>query len=84
MLIIPFALLSAAASILYGVILIAGVLKQPQGDEKMRAIARAIQEGASAYLRRQNKVIFWVGLIIAIILYTTVGISRNERKRDQL
>jgi K(+)-stimulated pyrophosphate-energized sodium pump len=73
MLILPFTLLAAVASIVYGIILIAGVLKAPQGDEKMRAISRAIQEGASAYLKRQNKVVFWVGLVVAAVLYVAVG-----------
>ena len=44
---------SVAASILFGVYLISDVLKRPAGDEKMQSIAKAIQEGAAAYLKRQ-------------------------------
>ena len=43
------------------------------GDEKMKSIARAIQEGAQAYLNRQYSTIFFVGIIIAAFLYYVIG-----------
>ena len=67
--ILLFSLIASLASITYGAILIVHVLKKPQGDEKMRAISRAIREGASAYLKRQNKVVAIVGIIVAILLF---------------
>ena len=70
---LPFALLSALVALVYGAYLIMGVLREPQGDQKMRDIAKAIQEGASAYLRRQNTVVFGVGVVIAIILAFALG-----------
>ena len=39
----------------------------------MREIQRAIQEGASAYLARQNKTIFWVGLAAVSVLWYWLG-----------
>ena len=51
-------IIAVAASVLalaYGALLIRWVLSKPQGDEKMRSIAKAIQEGANAYLFRQSK-----------------------------
>ncbi len=65
---LPFALLASCVALLYGAYLILGVLREPQGDQKMRDIASAIQQGAGAYLRRQNKVVFGVGIVIAILL----------------
>ena len=43
-------------------------LKQPKGDESMNAVSEAIQEGASAYMRRQFKTIAVVAVLIAAIL----------------
>ncbi|MCW3131565.1 MAG: sodium-translocating pyrophosphatase [Candidatus Methanospirare jalkutatii] len=43
-------------------------LKQPKGDERMNAVSEAIQEGASAYMRRQFKTIAVVAVLIAAIL----------------
>jgi K(+)-stimulated pyrophosphate-energized sodium pump len=40
-------------AIAYGIGLTVWLLKRPAGSERMREIARAVQEGASAYLRRQ-------------------------------
>lgn len=71
--IVLFSFVSALVALVYGVYLIMGVLREPEGDQKMRDIARAIQQGASAYLRRQNKVVLWVGLVIAIVLYWKFG-----------
>ena len=39
----------------------------------MREIQRAIQEGASAYLTRQNKTVFWVGLAAVLVLWYWLG-----------
>jgi K(+)-stimulated pyrophosphate-energized sodium pump len=49
------ALLASLLALGYGAVLARWVISKPAGDEKMQAIARAIQEGASAYLSRQTK-----------------------------
>src|SRR3989344_4830765 len=68
------ALLASVASLAYGVFLIWGVLKKSPGDEKMVAIQKAIQEGASAYLGRQNKTVLWVGIPAALIMWKALGL----------
>ena len=60
-------------AILYGAWLIAWVLRQPDGDQRMRAIAAAIQEGAMAFLRRQYQTIAIVAVILAIIIGFGIG-----------
>jgi K(+)-stimulated pyrophosphate-energized sodium pump len=45
------------------------LLGKNQGTEKMQAIAQAIREGASAFLKRQYKTIAFIGLIIAAGLW---------------
>src|ERR1700751_4421240 len=64
-----FALLCAAAAILYGLYLTSWILRRPAGTERMQEIARAIQEGAAAYLRRQYTTV----AIVAIAPFLLLG-----------
>lgn len=68
-----FPLIAALASIGYGAFLTFQILKKPMGDEKMVSIQKAIQEGAEAYLKRQNKTVLAVGFVIAAIMYSWLG-----------
>ena len=72
--------LSGAAAILallVGWFLAVQVLKEDQGTPKMQEIARAIQVGAGAYLKRQFRTI---GMILvpvgAVVFFTSVAISK--------
>ena len=60
---------SAVVAIIYGAIMIASILRLPEGNDKMKEIARAIQAGANAFLNRQYKA---VG-IVAVILFLIIG-----------
>ncbi|MEK7659334.1 MAG: V-type H(+)-translocating pyrophosphatase [Patescibacteria group bacterium] len=71
--ILLISLLASLASLAYGAFLIWLVLKKSPGDEKMREIQKAIQEGASAYLKRQNRTVFFVGLAAVLILWKWLG-----------
>jgi K(+)-stimulated pyrophosphate-energized sodium pump len=62
------ALICGAITVIYGLILTRWVLSKPDGDDKMREIASAIQEGASAYLSRQYRTVGIVAVVIALIL----------------
>ena len=62
-------LASGVVALVYGLILIIGVLGKKQGNEKMQEIAKAIREGASSYLNRQYSVVGIVGLIIFLIIW---------------
>src|SRR5918998_5122906 len=63
-----FALACAVAALLYGAFSIKWVLAQPSGNERMREIAAAIQQGAQAYLNRQYTTISVVGILLFIVL----------------
>ena len=63
------------AALLYGLYLIVEILRRPAGDEKMQEIASAIQEGASAYLKRQYLVVAGVAAVLAITAYFLLGLN---------
>ena len=66
--------LSAAAALLalgVGFFLVRKVLAEDQGSPKMREIAKAIQEGALAYLKRQFKTIAVILVPLAAIVFVT-------------
>ncbi|WP_298748232.1 sodium/proton-translocating pyrophosphatase, partial [uncultured Brevundimonas sp.] len=64
---------AGALGVLYGLIQTASLMKASTGNDKMREIAAAIQEGASAYLRRQYTTIAMVGVVILIAAYFLIG-----------
>jgi len=68
-----FALLCAVAALLYGAVSIKWILSKSDGNEKMRGIAAAIQEGASAYLNRQYTAIGIVGAILLVVIFIALG-----------
>src|SRR3954453_14803280 len=62
---------TALLALAVGFILMRGVLAADQGTPKMIEIATAIQEGASAYLRRQFKTIAVILVPLAIVVFVT-------------
>ena len=62
-------LASAFVSMAYGWYLVRSVLSEDPGTQKMQEIARAIEEGAMAYLGRQVRTMIWFVIAITIGLY---------------
>jgi K(+)-stimulated pyrophosphate-energized sodium pump len=60
-------------ALIYGGVTIAWVLAKPTGNDHMRAIAAAIQEGASAYLNRQYTTIGMVGVALFAVIWWALG-----------
>ncbi|WP_028770511.1 sodium-translocating pyrophosphatase [Silanimonas lenta] len=65
---ITIAVACAALAIVYGVLSSRWILAQGAGNERMQAIAAAIQEGAGAYLRRQYGTIALVGGVLFLVI----------------
>ena len=64
-----FALICATIAVAYGIGLSVWLLRLPAGSERMQEIARAVQEGAAAYLKRQYRTI----AIVAIFPFLLLG-----------
>ena len=64
-----FILGCALVAIVYGGLVIASTLRLPEGNDKMKEIAKAIQDGAKAFLNRQYKSV----AIVAVILFLVIG-----------
>src|SRR5438105_883790 len=62
---LPLALLCAAAGLAFAFYLIKSIIAVKIGNEKMREIASAIEEGAKAYLHRQ---LISIGIIAAVLV----------------
>jgi len=62
------ALAAAVLGLAVAVILIAKILRSPTGNDRMQSIAKAIQEGARAYLNRQITTICMISVVIFILL----------------
>jgi K(+)-stimulated pyrophosphate-energized sodium pump len=70
---VVFALACAVAAVAYGLLSAKWILTLPQGSDRMKQIAAAIQEGAGAYMKRQYTIIAIVGVVMFAILFITLG-----------
>jgi K(+)-stimulated pyrophosphate-energized sodium pump len=72
------ALVCAGAAVLYGVLTSRWLLSLSPGNEEMQSISLAVQQGASAYLRRQYTIIAGVAVVLAIVL----GVALEAQDRE--
>jgi K(+)-stimulated pyrophosphate-energized sodium pump len=62
-------LIGGLLAVIYGIVLIIWVAARPAGNERMKEIAAAIQEGAMAFLKRQYTTVAVVAIVLAIIIF---------------
>jgi K(+)-stimulated pyrophosphate-energized sodium pump len=72
---VVIALLCALMAVAYGLLTTRSLLALSPGNERMVEISRAVQEGASAYLRRQYTTIGVVGVLLFIVLIPLQSIA---------
>ena len=71
-----------SCAIVVGFVLAKGVLAEDEGTPKMKEIAKAIQEGASAYLKRQFKTIAVILVPLAVVVFlTSTEVVQAGRRR---
>lgn len=68
-------ILAGLLAVAAGAALTANILRLPDGNEKMRAIAAAIQEGASAYLNAQYRAVAVVAAVLFVLLLFIPGLG---------
>src|SRR5881227_1753034 len=67
---VALGLVGAGVAVGYGLYLTWWLMKQPAGNERMREIAAAVQEGAAAYLKKQYTTI----AIVAVVPFILLGV----------
>jgi K(+)-stimulated pyrophosphate-energized sodium pump len=70
-----YVILCGVFALLYGLYASRSVLSAGTGNDRMREISAAVQEGASAYLNRQYRAIGIVGIVILVLLIWLLGVN---------
>ena len=65
---LSIAIVCAAIGLASALYLIKMILASPAGNEKMREIAEAVQEGAKAYLARQLRAVSVIAVVITVLV----------------
>jgi K(+)-stimulated pyrophosphate-energized sodium pump len=70
---VQIAILCGLAAVIYGLVTARQILGASPGNARMQEIAKAIQEGAGAYLNKQYTAIAIVGVIVAVLVLVFLG-----------
>src|SRR5438067_2454681 len=66
---VPLSMLCAVIGLVFAFFLILAIMRHSPGNERMREISAAVQEGAKAYLNRQVKTISVIAVVVFILLF---------------
>ena len=70
-----FSLVCAIVAVLYGIVSRSWILSLASGNDRMREIAAAIEQGARAYLKRQYTTISIVGAVLFLVIGLTPALG---------
>jgi K(+)-stimulated pyrophosphate-energized sodium pump len=70
-------LIISIAALLFALYLVREVLRAPEGTEKMKDIAKAIQEGASAYLSRQFRTVAVFLVVLGVAIFFVLPVPKD-------
>ncbi len=70
-----FPIVAALVALAYGGILISWILRLPPGNEVMQRIAKAIQDGAFAFLNRQYRTIGMVAVVLFFVIWLVLNLE---------
>jgi K(+)-stimulated pyrophosphate-energized sodium pump len=79
---LPLILAFSVGSLLVAGFLASWVLKKDTGTTAMQAISNAIKEGAEAFLRRQNRTIAMLAVLLAAVIFVLYGFVRGHHDFD--
>ncbi len=72
--------LAGAIGLVYAGVQTLLVLREEEGDDRMKSISAAIREGAMAFLRREYTFVFVVAIVLAVIIAFAFGITGDGAK----
>jgi K(+)-stimulated pyrophosphate-energized sodium pump len=70
---LAFPLIAALLALVYGAVLAGWVVRHNPGTDAMQRIAKAIQDGAIAFLNRQYRTIGMVAVVLFIVIWLVLG-----------
>jgi len=79
---LPLILVFSVGSLFVAGFLASWVLKKDTGTAAMQAISNAIKEGAEAFLRRQNRTIGMLAILLAAVIFLLYGFVRSHHDFD--
>src|SRR5215475_12248018 len=79
---LPLILVFSIGSLFVAGFLASWVLKRDTGTSAMQAISNAIKEGAEAFLRRQNRTIALLAVLLAAVIFLLYGFVRSHHDFD--
>src|SRR5262245_11684569 len=79
---LPLILVFSVGSLFVAGYFMSWVLKRDTGTSAMQEISNAIKEGAEAFLRRQNRTIVLLALVLAAVIFFLYGFVRGHHDFD--
>ena len=76
----PIIFVCSAGALVFAWMLAQWVLKRDTGTPAMKAISDAIKEGAEAFMRRQNRTIASLALVLAAVIFVLYAFAKGDMK----